>query len=182
MKVPTDPPRADRIKPARIDSSNAPTKAESIGATRPRSPARTTVTTMIGSITAFGGVSAAASNRPTRVSATGASGAVRAATLAELKVPEATMPTDRSSPSGGWRDVYDEMGVDDGHEASASAERRRSARAPRTDGGTAVSDSARSGAEPCPDCGAIPGRDSEDLCCEVYRELRKLARGDGDED
>ncbi|WP_089870352.1 hypothetical protein [Halogranum rubrum] len=68
------------------------------------------------------------------------------------------MPSDRTSPSGGWRDVARELCADGGvdHEFEGDS----------TDSPTL---------EPCPDCGRIPGVDGDDLCCEVY--LARLESG-----
>jgi hypothetical protein len=60
------------------------------------------------------------------------------------------MPSEDASPSAGWREVYDAMATetDDGADL-------------RTDG---AGDRPRT--EPCPDCGAVPGVDGGDVCCE----------------
>ncbi|WP_089822475.1 hypothetical protein [Halogranum amylolyticum] len=65
------------------------------------------------------------------------------------------MPIDRTSPSGGWRDVARELCADGGvdHEGGGDS---------------------RSSFEPCPDCGRLPGVDGSDLCCEVH--LARLER------
>lgn len=61
------------------------------------------------------------------------------------------MPSDRTSPSGGWRGVARELCADGGvdHESG---------------GDTPPFDRL----EPCPDCGRVPGVDGDDLCCEVH--------------
>lgn len=62
------------------------------------------------------------------------------------------MPSDRVSPSGGWRDVARELCADGG--VDHEGEQRH---------------------DPCPDCGRVPGVDSDDLCCEIY--LARLESG-----
>jgi hypothetical protein len=61
------------------------------------------------------------------------------------------MPSEDASPSAGWREVYDAMGAE-----SADADDLR------TDGHGEFHLP-----EPCPDCGAVPGVDAGDLCCET---------------
>ncbi|MFC4359663.1 hypothetical protein ACFO0N_17095 [Halobium salinum] len=60
------------------------------------------------------------------------------------------MPTEDSSPSAGWREVYDAMGADPGDGDDLRADGYGEIRVP----------------EACPDCGAIPGVEGGDLCCE----------------
>jgi hypothetical protein len=61
------------------------------------------------------------------------------------------VPSDRVSPSSGWRDVAREFCADGGVDHETGND---SPHSPSLD--------------PCPDCGGVPGVDSDDLCCEVY--------------
>lgn len=72
------------------------------------------------------------------------------------------MPSDRTSPSGGWRDVAEELCADGGvdHEDGNSASRFGPL-------------------DPCPDCGRTPGVEADDLCCEVHVARLERARHSG---
>jgi acetone carboxylase gamma subunit len=74
--------------------------------------------------------------------------------------PEVTMPIDRTSPSGGWRDVAEELCADGGvaHESRADAP-------------------SFTHVDPCPDCGRVPGVEADDLCCEIHTvRLERVSR------
>ena len=79
------------------------------------------------------------------------------------------MPSEGESPSAGWREVYDAMGV-----APSADERLRA-----DGGGRADPDS--DGGGPfgrCPDCKVVLGAEPGDLCCEAYLERVRSADGD----
>lgn len=64
------------------------------------------------------------------------------------------MPSEDASPSVGWREMCGAMGTDPD---------------PDPDGGDGLRADGRGDGplpEPCPDCGAIPGVDAGDLCCD----------------
>lgn len=59
------------------------------------------------------------------------------------------MPTDRTSPSAGWREVAREFCADGGSAADEEP------------------------AEVCPDCGSVLGVEGGDLCCELHLLRRR---------
>lgn len=70
------------------------------------------------------------------------------------------MPSERTSPSGGWREVASELCADGG-----------------VDHEDATTDADAAPLGPCPDCGRTPGVEGDDLCCEIHRARRR--RNDG---